>query len=712
LPFEAFWILAAAAGTLGCAHASGRLLAAGLRVSLPWPVQLLAGAGLLSVAALGVGLAGGANAWALAALGLLVMAAAAMVRMPAPPVRPRTRWLWWWLAPFVVVYLVHAMAPEISPDGLAYHVALPLRYLREGCVGTVPFNMYGQLSQGMEMLYLFALPWGGRSAAAVVHLGFLAALTAMIWDYGRRVVGRAGAGAACVLVFCAPVVGIDAASAYTDVAAAAVLFALYVVLTRVAEEPRLALVAGVLAGFGYGIKYTAGVGVVIGFVWLFRGRAASLGLFATGAAGMILPWLAKNWAFTGNPLAPFANAWFPNAVFDAALESAYVKSLRWYSGLGGWTDLVAEISTRGVVLNGLLGPVWLVAPLVILAWRWPEARRLTLVGLLVALPFAGNTGTRFLIPALPFVALALAHLPRRMVLTMGALHFLLSWPWVAGYYAHPYAWRIQEFPWRAALRLEPAGAFEARRLRESAMAELMNRSVPPGERVLTQTQFTDALTHAEMVTGPLSRPAVEMRRMVYGTASAKSRPGARLRFWFRTGRYERIRVRQRAGEGPAALAECQVYRLMTPLEMVRRGPAFDGTTLTRHLLEGPLEIDVNGEADRLECVYDASPGEELVLEARGGSGEWSLAAERAERSVYAEGSEKLPMQAAAILYGRGIRYLLLRDEDYHADLGGLTAEKNMAGWPVERVGSAYGMHLYRLRADQVQDGLREKRIAP
>ena len=82
-----------------------------------------------------------------------------------------------WRAAFFAVYSVYAclyvanaLIPDISADGLAYHVALPARYLREHGFPANPgfFIMY--LSEGVEMLYLFAFAFGRHSAAAMVHL--------------------------------------------------------------------------------------------------------------------------------------------------------------------------------------------------------------------------------------------------------------------------------------------------------------------------------------------------------------------------------------------------------------------------------------------------------------------------------------------------------------------------------------------------------------
>ena len=236
---ESLQILMGAAFTLLACGALGYATLAWLRIGVSrteaWAMSLLVGTALFSTVILAVGLAGGARRPVLFAVGLLALAspwfAPALVTF-------RTRASFSWaiaaaMTAFGFVYLVHAWAPEISPDGMAYHVALPAQYLRHGRIGYISTNIYAQLSQAMEMLYLHAFAFGRHSATALVHLAFLFALLALMKAYAARTRIPAAAG---LLVLASPVVGIDAASAYNDVALAAVLFALFWIMERWREE--------------------------------------------------------------------------------------------------------------------------------------------------------------------------------------------------------------------------------------------------------------------------------------------------------------------------------------------------------------------------------------------------------------------------------------------------------------------------------------------
>ena len=57
------------------------------------------------------------------------------------------RWIWPFgvlFAAFGIVYLVNALAPEMSPDGSAYHLPFVARYLRAHGFERISQNLYAQ----------------------------------------------------------------------------------------------------------------------------------------------------------------------------------------------------------------------------------------------------------------------------------------------------------------------------------------------------------------------------------------------------------------------------------------------------------------------------------------------------------------------------------------------------------------------------------------
>jgi hypothetical protein len=87
-----------------------------------------------------------------------------------------TRWKWLFgalFACFGIVYLVNALAPEMSPDGSAYHLPFVTHYLRAHGFTRIDQNLYANLPQGIDLLFLPAVSLGGNSGASMVHFLFL-----------------------------------------------------------------------------------------------------------------------------------------------------------------------------------------------------------------------------------------------------------------------------------------------------------------------------------------------------------------------------------------------------------------------------------------------------------------------------------------------------------------------------------------------------------
>ena len=221
---------------------------------------------------------------------------------------------WAGFAVFTWLYLGNALAPETSADAVSYHVALAARYAREHHFPWITTNLYANLSEGIEMLFLYAFAIGKHSAAAMCEFLFLLALPFGILSYARRV-GRPVAGVvAALIVFASPVFGRVGTVAHNDVAGATVVFAMFyaIQIWREQQDARMLAVAGMLAGYGYAIKYTLGIAVVYAcaavlFVAWKRRQPwlKPAAITALSALVMIAPWMIKNAIIVHNPVSPF-----------------------------------------------------------------------------------------------------------------------------------------------------------------------------------------------------------------------------------------------------------------------------------------------------------------------------------------------------------------------------------------------------------------------
>jgi hypothetical protein len=620
---------------------------------------------------------------------------------------------------YFILYFFNSMAPETSFDGSRYHLALVGRYLREHGFHRIANSMYASLSQGVEMLYLWAFAFGQHSAAAMVHFAFLLALVWQMFAYSRRV-GLPLAGACgALLVFASPVVGVDGTSAYNDVAVAAIAFTLFHLLQiwDDGRAPRLLVAIGLVAGFGYAAKYTACLGVVyaLGFVaWKSHRRIRETAVVAVSSAALVAPWMAKNWMWVANPFSPFLNGFFPNPYVTVAFEQEYRHHMALY-GLGSRWQIPMQVTTYGS-LSGLLGPVFLLAPIALLALRRREGRQLLLAALVFGATYFSNISARFLIPPLPFVALAMAlalsRVPRVLV-AVALLHALISWPSVVARYCHYDAWHLAKVPWREALRIKPEDAYLEANLPLYGAARLVERTAAPGSTIFAFTPIPDAYTSRTILVAQQSSENVKSREILWTAFTPDYEPTWRLRFSFPRQPLRAIRVVQ-TNTGPDlwSIHELLVFDGAGELPREPRwrlnarpypwgiGDAFDGQLITfwecgERLRPGQfVEVDFNEVEPADSVLIETAPnqwGIRLKLEGQCASGQWKLLAAEPQASD-APVPPGLRRAAAEELKRRGIDYLLVFDGEFGAD----DLHRNAGLWGIRQVGEDKGARLYRL----------------
>jgi hypothetical protein len=620
---------------------------------------------------------------------------------------------------YFLLYFFNSMAPEISYDGSRYHLGLASRYLREHGFHRITDNLYASLSQGVEMLFLYAFAFGQHSAAAMVHFAFLLALAWLMFSYARRAGFPLAGAAGALLVFASPVVGVDGTSAYNDVAVAAIAFALFYLLQlwEVDRSPRLLIAIGLAAGFAYAAKYTAWVAMpyALGFVaWKSR-RFRDLVMVGLSAAVMIVPWMAKNWTWMHNPLAPFFNGIFPNPYVTIAFEREYRQYLTLYDLKSRW-EIPIEATVHGGALAGLLGPVFLLSPIALLALRRREGRQLLLAAAVFGASYCSNIGTRFLIPPLPFVALAMAlvlssvpHLAVAVVL----VHSLLSWPSVVRRYSAPNAWHLVKIPYREALRIKPEDGFLQSNLPYYGVTRMVEQAAAPGSTVYTFTPIPEAYTSRKILVSFQAAENIISQRTLFMGFVPEYAPTWRLRFSFPRQPLRAVRVIQsntaqdiwsvhelRIFDGGREWARDPHWRLSAHPDPWRLPNLLDGKLITFWISGDSLhpgqfvQLDF-AEAEPADSVrIETSPnqwGIRLHLEGQDAAGVWRPLASQPE-ILTAPPPPDLRRTAAEELKRRGIDYLLMFDGEFGAD----DLQKNADLWGVRQVAEYQGARLYQL----------------
>lgn len=467
-------------------------------LDLPETLEFVTGAALLSTAVFVMLVLGQGRPPMLAGLSLLCLVPL-WFRRPvfSKPVLPP----WWSLIPMAVfggLYLIHALAPETQTDALNYHLMLAVEASRSGGFPR-EISFYQLIPQGLETLFALAYAIGGDSAARLLHLTYLA-VTVLLLKWLAERFGASNAGwAAGTFYAVTPVVGMASVCAFNDAAIACYVLATFALMLEWwrKQQNRLLLAAGLCAGFCYAIKFTGGIAAPVALCGVLARRRSlrSAALLLAGAFAMAVPWLARAAVLTGNPFAPLLNRFFPNPYFRIESEQMLGQYLRSY-GEVEWGSIGQELAFYGDLLQGVLGPVWLAAPLAALALRRRDGRLLLGTGLIAALPWLLNIGVRFLMPALPFVALAwMLSMPKALRAVLLFAHAALSWPSVLALYTPPDSWALTgELPWRAALRLEPRESYLQRRSEDWNIARMVQSHTGPDDRILDLAGAPAAIT--------------------------------------------------------------------------------------------------------------------------------------------------------------------------------------------------------------------------
>lgn len=628
--------------------------------------------------------------------------------------------------PFAVVVLVYALAPETSPDGSSYHLGIMARYYREHGFVAMPWQMYAQLSQGIDLLFLFAFAFGRHSAAAVFHCLFLLSLPWLVLRFGQRA-GRPAAGAAAGLfVFIAPVVQLDGACAYNDVALAMLIFTGFYLLeiSRDTVQTGMPILLGLLAGFCYGVKYTAFLAVPYAFVrlalqlWKQRlPRLRPLLLFSACVALMVTPWMARNALMYENPFAPLLNRWFPNPTNHVSFEDSYSKYMRNYAGLKSYADLPMELTVRGEALTGLVGPLFLLSPLALFALRSALGRRVLLAALVFGSTYALNVGTRFVIPALPFIALALAlAMPawRAILPALILFHAVTSWHRFVPLYSSPHAWRITEFRWKPIFSTKRADRWIAETFPGYRIARMVERMTPANAVIFAFDPMAESYTTRETRVFYQSALGERFFEQFAVAREFDSQPVHGEQFQFPRQRLRKLRVAQLGTHREHSWSVAEI-RVKDGERELPRGPewrltaqpypwdvqlAFDNSPLTRWSSWQHLEPNMFVEIDlgRLQTVSEVMVemsadqwSSKMQVEGMGHDGKWRVLAEE-PRIVGLPPQLEMRRAATEDMKRAGVTHLLVSE----GDIGWDDFRDKRELWGLQLVEESGRSRLYRL----------------
>jgi len=327
-------------------------------------LQLAVGAGIIGLAILGIGLLGFLTSW-IAWLGLVIglfvlrrdilawLSQFKLLKSLYQHSDVMGRFAGWFSAFAIAAGLTYALAPALKWDSLVYHLELPKQYLDAGRLLFLDDNYFVGFPQLAEMFFTWSMAL--RSGTTAATTGWIFGLVAILGvaGFAARIVGKKFALLTLAILLSGESIAQALGWAYVDVWA--MLFGLCVIIALDSfhnSRDRFWLVwAGILTGFAMGTKYPAFILLILGVALLIFDRFISNGmlslfmkssseksafasdkelgkwrflsdlmLYAGLAFIFALPWLAKNFVLSGNPVYPF---FFPGRALDSLRQNFY-----------------------------------------------------------------------------------------------------------------------------------------------------------------------------------------------------------------------------------------------------------------------------------------------------------------------------------------------------------------------------------------------------
>ena len=332
-------------------------------------------------------------------------------------VQPLDGWSKLVLAFVVIAALLNlpgAMVPPFEYDELEYHLGALAEYAKAGRIIFLPHNFYSNMPQLAEMLYLLTLAMTSDIAAKLLHWLFGVLTAVSVYTIGARLWNRNVAITAAALFYCVPFVQDLSQTARIDLATTffgMLAFGGLLVWAEREEQRGWLWLSAIAAGAAVSTKWTAVAVVLLPATVSLACVRKSLTL-TTGywllATVFVVPWLVKNWLFTGNPVYPlFYNA-FPSPHWSAEQAALFARKhypsfdiagLKQFFGLP-WHYSLAEPGAVPLLL--MTGPLVLVvrnANSLVRRAAWVLVVSYLGWYLLTFRPW------RFLMPALPVAAL-------------------------------------------------------------------------------------------------------------------------------------------------------------------------------------------------------------------------------------------------------------------------------------------------------------------
>jgi hypothetical protein len=306
-------------------------------------------------------------------------------------------------------------------------------------------------------------------------------------------------------------------------------------------------------------------------------------------------------------------------------------------------------------------------------------------------------------------------LPRPAAWAAVALQAVLCWPQVIDLREKRYAFRLHEFPLKAALRLESESAYLWRKSDDFKLAQIIEANTPPDAKILALASVANAYLTRDVRVAWQSGQTDALRDSLR-LATANNEPLYEWMASWPIGSFQRLRFRlPLASDSECDLVEIRIYSgedlvYTSPNWTVRAWPnsweaplALDGNLATRWRTWEPVRAGMYFEVrfdhpQRISraLLYSHTPAVTISPEVYGlmADGKWrALGPLLATRRP----TQDLRVETARAIRRAGFQYLLAPTGSGGATPVGNAMAGQPAEWGLERIAQAGPYYLFRLK---------------
>lgn len=339
---------------------------------------------------------------------------------------------------FISMNLVAALAPPVDWDSLMYHLEAPKRYIQHHRLVYLP-NAYTNFPQYMEMLYTFAMLLHSDTLARLMNLMMGLFVLSVMHAFSKRHVTLGDSYLSLAIFYCTPLVSVVSIESFVDLGLAfyqlCAFFAFY--NWMISAERKWLHLAAMMCGIALSIKYTAiivplllNLVIIVGSLRERRRLqqvVALLAIFNLISLSMVVPWMAKNYILTGDPVFPILSGLFGGWGRGLASANRYLYGEGY--GLTDYLLLPWRMTFSPRFGFPWPGPIFLVLlPIPFFTRRLHQAIKflaLCVVALFIFWSISAGQITRLFLSGLALLSLVLGHSVGRLTTNRALLRQLV-----------------------------------------------------------------------------------------------------------------------------------------------------------------------------------------------------------------------------------------------------------------------------------------------